>query len=214
MKTDVRKCRVCGCTDDDCTVCVQRTGKPCHWVSEDLCSACANGFNTLIRVKRGNTNVASVRVGGRTYRASSTSLELVACERAAEKALKAVHARGFRVERYQTLSIKAGRAALFLEFEKGGAAPDWAYPTIADWEECAGRKASPAFCAGFRCARDEEQSGDWAMQAGNDEWGVGYDMGRTKNAMLRALAANAPADLPAVAGKVRRDVGLPERESL
>jgi hypothetical protein len=112
----VRRCRVCGCTDDDCRVCIQRTGKPCHWVSEDLCSACAAGWNTLIRVKRGNTNIASVRVGGRTYRASSTCLELHACERVAEKVTEAVRAKGFRVERYHTISITAGRAALFLEF--------------------------------------------------------------------------------------------------
>jgi hypothetical protein len=36
-----RSCRVCGCTDDDCSSCVLRTGEPCHWVETDLCSACA-----------------------------------------------------------------------------------------------------------------------------------------------------------------------------
>jgi hypothetical protein len=35
-----RRCRVCGCTDDDCTQCIERTGEPCHWVEPDLCSAC------------------------------------------------------------------------------------------------------------------------------------------------------------------------------
>jgi hypothetical protein len=38
---DERKCRVCGCTDDDCRQCIEKTGEPCHWVEEDLCSACA-----------------------------------------------------------------------------------------------------------------------------------------------------------------------------
>ena len=33
-------CRVCGCTDDDCSACVERTGVPCYWVERDLCSAC------------------------------------------------------------------------------------------------------------------------------------------------------------------------------
>lgn len=113
---DLRRCRVCECTDDDCSGCIQRTGKPCHWVSEDLCSACASGYNTLIRVQRGNDNVANVRVGGRAYRASSTMSELLACERAAQKAAAAVHATAWRVEQYRTLSLKAGRAALFLEF--------------------------------------------------------------------------------------------------
>ena len=38
---DIRKCRICGCTDDNCRQCIERTGEPCHWVDEDLCSACA-----------------------------------------------------------------------------------------------------------------------------------------------------------------------------
>jgi ParB/RepB/Spo0J family partition protein len=37
----VRKCRICGCTDDDCQQCVEKTGEPCYWVEDDLCSACA-----------------------------------------------------------------------------------------------------------------------------------------------------------------------------
>lgn len=35
-----RHCRVCGCTDDNCSQCIQKTGRPCHWVEDDLCSAC------------------------------------------------------------------------------------------------------------------------------------------------------------------------------
>ena len=34
-------CRVCGCTDDDCSQCFEKTGEPCTWVEPDLCSACA-----------------------------------------------------------------------------------------------------------------------------------------------------------------------------
>jgi hypothetical protein len=41
MGQKVRRCRVCGCTDDDCHQCVEKTGKPCHWMEDDLCSACA-----------------------------------------------------------------------------------------------------------------------------------------------------------------------------
>lgn len=37
---DVRKCRLCGCTDNDCRQCIKKTGQPCHWVEIDLCSAC------------------------------------------------------------------------------------------------------------------------------------------------------------------------------
>lgn len=34
-------CRGCGCTDDDCSGCIERTGHPCHWVAPGFCSACA-----------------------------------------------------------------------------------------------------------------------------------------------------------------------------
>ena len=37
----IQRCRVCGCTDDDCSQCIEKNGEPCHWVAEDLCSACA-----------------------------------------------------------------------------------------------------------------------------------------------------------------------------
>jgi hypothetical protein len=33
-------CRVCGCTNDDCRQCIERTGSPCFWIEPDLCSAC------------------------------------------------------------------------------------------------------------------------------------------------------------------------------
>lgn len=36
----VRTCRECGCTDNDCRQCIEKTGGPCWWVAEDLCSAC------------------------------------------------------------------------------------------------------------------------------------------------------------------------------
>jgi hypothetical protein len=38
--TKIRACRVCGCTDEDCSGCIERTGEPCSWVDDDLCSAC------------------------------------------------------------------------------------------------------------------------------------------------------------------------------
>jgi hypothetical protein len=36
----IRTCRSCGCTDNDCRQCIERTGQACHWVRDDLCSAC------------------------------------------------------------------------------------------------------------------------------------------------------------------------------
>ena len=35
------KCRICGCTDDDCRKCIEAQGHPCSWVEPDLCSRCA-----------------------------------------------------------------------------------------------------------------------------------------------------------------------------
>jgi PRTRC genetic system protein E len=37
-----RKCRVCGCTQDNCKQCIEKTGQPCSWVEYDLCSACVD----------------------------------------------------------------------------------------------------------------------------------------------------------------------------
>jgi ParB family chromosome partitioning protein len=39
-KKSERTCRVCGCTENDCAQCIEKTGEPCTWVAEDLCSAC------------------------------------------------------------------------------------------------------------------------------------------------------------------------------
>jgi hypothetical protein len=36
-----RHCHVCGCSEEDCSRCMERTGEPCVWVEPDLCSACA-----------------------------------------------------------------------------------------------------------------------------------------------------------------------------
>lgn len=35
-----RSCRVCGCTDQDASVCIAATGETCWWVEPDLCSRC------------------------------------------------------------------------------------------------------------------------------------------------------------------------------
>jgi hypothetical protein len=37
-----RACRICGCTDDDCSQCIEKTGQPCSWIEDDLCTACAS----------------------------------------------------------------------------------------------------------------------------------------------------------------------------
>jgi ParB/RepB/Spo0J family partition protein len=50
-KTAVRSCRVCGCTEADCSQCIKKTGSPCHWVTSDLCSACEPSVWRLITLR-------------------------------------------------------------------------------------------------------------------------------------------------------------------
>jgi hypothetical protein len=45
----IQTCRVCGCTDEDCSQCIAATGVPCHWVEDDLCSRCAPNFQIYWR---------------------------------------------------------------------------------------------------------------------------------------------------------------------
>lgn len=33
-------CLVCGCTQDNCIACIEKTGQACHWINKHLCSAC------------------------------------------------------------------------------------------------------------------------------------------------------------------------------
>lgn len=35
-------CRLCKCTDQDCLLCIRRTGYPCSWVNDEhtFCSSC------------------------------------------------------------------------------------------------------------------------------------------------------------------------------
>ena len=37
-------CKICGCTDHECSQCVKKTGMPCWWLDEshELCSACVD----------------------------------------------------------------------------------------------------------------------------------------------------------------------------
>lgn len=55
-----RKCRICGCTDGDCRQCMEKTGVPCHWVENDLCSACKTTVVSLASIKggTGKTHIA------------------------------------------------------------------------------------------------------------------------------------------------------------
>ena len=52
-KSQPGTCRVCGCTDDDCEQCVQKTGAACTWSEPDLCSACATTKSEKKGARRG-----------------------------------------------------------------------------------------------------------------------------------------------------------------
>jgi hypothetical protein len=47
-----RRCRVCGCTENNCRQCIEKTGAPCTWVEEDLCSACADEGRSIGKTKK------------------------------------------------------------------------------------------------------------------------------------------------------------------
>ena len=34
-------CLQCGCTENDCRHCIEKTGQPCYWINDRLCSACS-----------------------------------------------------------------------------------------------------------------------------------------------------------------------------
>jgi hypothetical protein len=54
---DGRRCRVCGCTTEDCRQCIAATGIACHWVEDDLCSACVMG--APVRGEAGGGDIAT-----------------------------------------------------------------------------------------------------------------------------------------------------------
>lgn len=120
-KIEVRRCRICGCTDEDCSGCIGRTGVRCHWVAADLCSACVSpGFSTAVRIKRGRDNIASARVGSKTYRCSATCGGQEASARLAEKVALAVGAESAKICGYKCLSVVAARAVLVVVMPSGG----------------------------------------------------------------------------------------------
>lgn len=50
-KPIVRKCRKCGCTEDN--ACVDQHGNSCYWVDEDLCSDCLVNVEEISPLKKG-----------------------------------------------------------------------------------------------------------------------------------------------------------------
>ncbi len=56
QKAEIQRCRVCGCTEDDCHQCIEKTGEPCYWIDDDLCSACENHNGNTISSEDGHVD--------------------------------------------------------------------------------------------------------------------------------------------------------------
>jgi hypothetical protein len=59
-----RQCRICGCTD--ISACTGKDGSPCCWVDDDLCSACAEIWDTAAVCDVLDERVRQVRAEGWT----------------------------------------------------------------------------------------------------------------------------------------------------
>lgn len=55
----MRTCRLCGCTDNDCSQCIERTGERCYWLNDkdNLCSACLE-LNEVVEFVKTRTEVS------------------------------------------------------------------------------------------------------------------------------------------------------------
>jgi len=75
-----RKCRVCGCTDDDCRQCVEKTGIPCHWVEDDLCSACKTTVISFTSIKGGTGKTHIAILLAKCFAAAGKKVLVIDCD--------------------------------------------------------------------------------------------------------------------------------------
>lgn len=50
-RMEAQTCISCGCSDWNCTQCIDKTGEPCYWAEQDLCSACAEKTSDVKSIK-------------------------------------------------------------------------------------------------------------------------------------------------------------------
>jgi chromosome partitioning protein len=74
MEEVKKKCRVCGCTDGDCHQCIEKTGVPCHWVEDDLCSACKTTIVSFVSSKGGTGKTSDTIMLARALAAAGKSV--------------------------------------------------------------------------------------------------------------------------------------------
>ena len=75
-----KKCRVCGCSDGDCRRCIERTGHPCHWAEDDLCSACKTIVVTFASIKGGVGRTNTVILLAMCLAAAGIRVLLIDCD--------------------------------------------------------------------------------------------------------------------------------------
>lgn len=78
----MRTCRVCGCTDEDSSVCIAKTGYACSWVDKDLCSTCSTPEQVVAAKAAALTSMAA-ELG--ISEAEVMALQKQAAERLAEQ---------------------------------------------------------------------------------------------------------------------------------
>ena len=59
-KNSTQQCRVCGCSDYNCTKCTKITGEVCSWIESDLCSRCDAEIKKLQIFYSKNLNEADI----------------------------------------------------------------------------------------------------------------------------------------------------------
>lgn len=115
----MRRCRVCGCTDLDCSDCIERTGRPCLWVLEDLCSACSDLFvsaEEILDVLRDELRESYRSYGHEPpeFLVEESMIPLPACPEAHKLADESTE------PQLTPRSIRAGIVAQFQEWERAG----------------------------------------------------------------------------------------------
>jgi len=80
MKEEKKKCRICGCVDGDCRQCIERTGRPCYWIEDDLCSACKTTVVSLASIKGGTGKTHIAILVARCLAAAGFKVLLIDCD--------------------------------------------------------------------------------------------------------------------------------------
>jgi hypothetical protein len=122
MVAAIPRCRSCGCTDDDCSGCIARTGEPCHWIEGDLSSACAGDIAlrlldvyTVYRGSNGDATKALYAKLGSLGPIGVVAVNLFRAQKNSERA-KAYRGRGFKGAAYDRKQwAMANLAAILVE---------------------------------------------------------------------------------------------------